>query len=614
MKISFASMSIVLGSSLLALASPAAAAPNADALFAQERAAEGGAVWDHVAEIEERGTAVSGGAPSTFQAVVDRRNGYDKIVVESGPFRDTSGFDGMPWDSQNGSLITITLPGLVSDAATTQYVNRDGWWQRGGAVMRYLGEKTDGTLDADVVNVVPTDGSGVDVWLDRTSHLIVRTVAHTDAGDVTQTNDDFRTVEGARISFHNVSVDATGAKTETTFSEVKLLTALDPAATARPQVSKRGSFTGPAPAVVAFRFDAVDGGHIVMPAQFGHSTLSVIFDSGGQNLLTPAAAKTLNLTTGGGGEFSGVGNESVAGSFANVGTVDASTAELSDQAAIVLALPYSVVHPAAGLDVQGLIGSEMLSNFKTTVDYAARTIAFAPFDASASQSPQTVPFYTDGAHAYIPASIDGVSGYFGIDTGDGGGLTVFRQFAAQQGLFTSEGIPFVSGGGVGGHIPGATYRAKTLTIGATTLQAPIVQVTQAAAGAFASKSIAGNIGARILARFTVTFDYAHSTMTFVPNAHAADPFLGDRTGISLDQTQPGYFSILSVAPNSPGAEAGLKPGDHIVAIGGKDVASAGLGGGDLRGMVMNPSTTELQLVVQRGDERQSVTLKLRQMV
>ncbi|HMD01363.1 MAG TPA: hypothetical protein VKG44_00230, partial [Candidatus Baltobacteraceae bacterium] len=171
MRISFVPLPVVLGSSLLALASPVAAAPNPDALFAQERFAEGGSAWDRVAEIEEKGTAVSGGAPSAFQAAVDRRNGYDKIVIDSGPFRDTNGFDGMPWDSQNGSLITITLPGLVSDAATTQYVNRDGWWQRGGAAMRYLGEKTDGAIDADVVNVVPTDGSGIDVWLDRTSHL-----------------------------------------------------------------------------------------------------------------------------------------------------------------------------------------------------------------------------------------------------------------------------------------------------------------------------------------------------------------------------------------------------------------------------------------------------------
>jgi hypothetical protein len=603
-----------LSAMLAALAGPAGAQPDVRALFSQERAAAGGSAWEQVASIQAKGSAVNGGAPSTFDTFVERKTGYQKTVTQSGPLTDTSGFDGMPWDSTNGTVTTIDMPGDVADAVTGAYQNRDGWWEAGGATMTYDGQKTDGAIVADVVTVVPNGGSGIDVWIDRKSHLIVRTVAHTDSGDVVQTNDDFRTVDGVKISFHNVSVDPTGSKTETTIASVVLKKTFDVATIARPKPEKRGSFTGAAPSVLPFRFAGGDDGWIVLPIAFGTVPLTVIFDSGGQAVLTPPAAKSLSLKTGGGADVGGVGNSSIAASFAHVDSISAGTARLSNQSAVVVPLPYPVIHPGSGLDVHGLVGAEFLANFKTTIDYAAKTIAFAAFDAAAPASPQTIPFFTDGQHAYVRASIDGVTGFFLIDTGDNGGLSVFRQFASAHGLYAGPGDPFVSPGGVGGQIPDALYRAKTLTIAGTTLNAPVVDVPAASAGTFASKSVAGNIGGRILGRFTVTFDYAHKTVTFVPNAHVGDPFVGDRTGLSLTQPEAGYFLVLSVAPNSPAAEAGMKAGDRIVEIAGQNVAAGGLGGSDIREYFVDTKRTELPLVYQRGDAKQSVTLKLRQLV
>jgi len=596
------------------LTARASAQPEIRALFSQERAAAGGAAWNEIASIQAKGTALNGGAPGTFDTFVERKTGYQKTIAQSGPLTDTSGFDGTPWDATNGTVTTIDMPGDVADAITGAYQNRDGWWNAGGATMTYAGEKTDGAIDADVVTVVPNGGSGIDVWIDRKSHLIVRTVAHTDSGDVVQTNDDFRTVDGVKISFHNVSVDPTGSKTETTIASVTFKKVFDPKTIARPKPEKRGSFTGPSPAVLTFRFGGGDGGWIVLPITFGNVPLTLIFDSGGQAVLTPPAAKSLSLKTGGGADIGGVGNSSIAASFAHIDSINAGTARLANQSAIVVPLPFAVTHPRAGLDVQGLVGAELLANFKTTVDYAAKTIAFAPFDAAASSSAQTIPFFTDGQHAYIRATIDDVTGFFLIDTGDNGGISVFRQFATAHGLYPGPGDPFVSPGGVGGELPDALYRGKTLTIAGTTLNAPVVDVPAALAGQFASKSIAGNMGAGILARFTVTFDYAHRTVTFVPNAHVADPFIGDRTGLSLNQPEAGFFVVLSVAPNSPAAEAGLKAGDHIVEIAGQNIASGNLGGGDVHAFFVDLKRTELPLVYTRGDTKQAVSLKLRPLV
>jgi C-terminal processing protease CtpA/Prc len=91
-----------------------------------------------------------------------------------------------------------------------------------------------------------------------------------------------------------------------------------------------------------------------------------------------------------------------------------------------------------------------------------------------------------------------------------------------------------------------------------------------------SHSIAGNIGADVLRRFTLTLDYRARTVTFEPNAAAGAPFLQDMTGMTIQQRVFGEFAIISIAAGTPAAEAGLQVGDAIVAINGRSVATMGV--------------------------------------
>jgi len=316
--------------------------------------------------------------------------------------------------------------------------------------------------------------------------------------------------------------------------------------------------------------------------------------------------------TGGGADISGVGNASQAISFANVGEIDVGSSRLRDQTAIVGPLPYVVQHERAGVTTDGLLGFETLSAFRTTFDYAARTLTLAPFDSPPPMG-TTVHFVSEGMHAYIPVTIDGATGLFGLDTGDSGALTVFRRFARAHGIFSGPGVPFVSAGGVGGTLAFSLYRGTSMTIAGTTLPAPLVTVTDAAAGAFASRSIDGNIGARILDRFKVTFDFRARTVTFVPNDRVNEHFESNRTGMSLNQTDPNAFVVLSVAPNSPAAQVGIQPGDRIITIDGKSVAGERLGPGDLTPILKN-RTAELPLVIRRGTSDINVILKPHELV
>jgi C-terminal processing protease CtpA/Prc len=87
---------------------------------------------------------------------------------------------------------------------------------------------------------------------------------------------------------------------------------------------------------------------------------------------------------------------------------------------------------------------------------------------------------------------------------------------------------------------------------------------------------------RVLSRYRLTFDFRQGTVTFVPRAGIDAPFTPDRTGMSLTQDDPSAFIVLSVVPGSSSAQAGVRGGDHIVAVDGRSVPGAGLGLLDLR--------------------------------
>jgi hypothetical protein len=590
-----------------------AASPSPRAIFLAERAAVGGGAWSALAGIRTRGTQIAGGAPGTFVETVDHRTGFSRGELRTGPLHDVSGFDGTVWEARNGIVSQADLPGIVADGVTEAYMARDGWWNAGDpAEMTLLAGQSIGGRPADVIAVVPRGGSAVDVWIDRATRLIVRTVQHTDGGNVTTDYAGYRAVGRIRVPFRTTSVDPTNARTVTNAAAVDVLSTIAAADVARPAPQVRASFAGAPPAVVPFEFDAIDTGHIVVNATLAQRPATLIFDTGGANYVVPNAVKRLGLSVGGGASISGVGNESVAGGFANVGEIGLGSSKLADQVALAAPLPYLVEHPRAGMTVDGLLGFETLSAFRVTVDYAARTMTLEPFDATPPQG-TVVRFVSEGMHAYVPVTIDGATGLFGIDTGDAGGLTVFRRFAREHGIFTGPGLQYVSAGGVGGTLGYAAYRGRSMTIAGTALDAPVVVVTDATAGSFASRAINGNIGVRVLERFRLTFDYRARTVTFAPNARVGERFSADRMGFSLSQQAPDAFVVLSVVTGSPADAAGVRAGDRIVEIDGKNVAAEHLGVGDVRPLLRD-RTADLPLVLRRGTSRITASITPRELL
>lgn len=546
-------------------------------LFARERASSGGDAWRSAVAIRTTGSVFQGGALDQFSELVDRRTGRRKSVTDIGTLRDISGYEGVAWDFQGGAVTQQTLPGIRADNITQAYVSRDGWWNRDDPA-------TMTPVKGEGVRVTPRGGSSIDVWFNAQNGLIARTVAHTDYGDVSQVFDDYRTVGDVILPFRVVSRDAANAETVTNVRTASILKAIARHAFARPQPVSVGRIAGNrANAVVPFYLRGRRG-FMIANVRVGARAAKVIFDSGGANYFTPSGARALLLHGAGGLELGGVGNQSLNGSIAGSSAISLGEAVLTGQHAIIGPLPFAAVRAERGLNVAGLVGAEFLESFHTAFDFDASRMTFSAFTGAASALGRVVvlPMLSDGQHAYVRAAINGVEGIFLLDTGDAGDITVFRHFANAHGLFRKRGVAYVGSGGVGGHLAYSRYRAASFTLGGATMKLIPVEVPDASAGTFASRSVAGNIGLRVISRYDVCIDFRRALVTFVPNQHFVEPFFVDRSGFTLEQTSAANFVVLSVVARSPATQAGLQVGDIIAAFAGRNIAGGSLSLNDLQ--------------------------------
>ncbi len=578
---------LVASGCVLALALPSAQAPTAAADDARSilRAADaalGGAAYRQAAGLETDGTLSEGGATGRFTQTLDVRNGHERVHVIVGPLDIFQGFDGVSWSANNGIVTVADLPANQAEAVTEAYLSRDGWGAPNDtSQVSLIGRRSDGGATYDVVRAVPPGGVPVELWIDAATHLLVRAVVDGDSGAETNVFSDYRAVGGAMLNFREQTTESDGSATDVRVEHAQLLGALPPGALARPAPVAHGAFPpGVTRASVRFRFNQGTSGNVVVPISIaGKPPVSVVFDSGGVNVVTPDAAQRLGLAGGGGVDVGGVGTGTERATIANAGTIAIGDARLNDQQFLVLPLPYAFVHAMRDTTTDGIVGFEVLANFRTTIDYAAHTVTFASFDSpppAPLPGAVTLPFRSDGHTPYVEASIDGATGLFEVDTGNSGGLIVFEPFAKAHGLFVSSPrVPYVSPGGIGGSVPAAIVRAGEFTLAGVTIRRPLVQLANQPAGGFASRTIAGNIGADILQRYTVTFDYRARTVTFASNGQSLPEFPTDRTGLSLDQHDTTGVDVIGVAPGSPAAVAGVAVGDEIVAVNGKPVAQYG---------------------------------------
>ena len=341
----------------------------------------------------------------------------------------------------------------------------------------------------------------------------------------------------------------------------------------------------------------VRSGHVYVDVEInGKGPFHFLFDTGALNVLTPAAAKRLDLAVRGDVEATGTGGAQGGGS-AKVDSVQLGGLTLSNQTFYVLDLPPGTSDAAP---VDGLIGFDWLDRFPARLDYAKATLTFYP-DKGARYVGPAAPtrLYFRGRTPQINGKVDGIDGRFSIDTGSSGSLTLSAPFVADHDLAMRyhARTRVMSARGIGGPVYARLARAELLDLGGATARRPVTFLSQQTTGTSARQDTAGNIGFGVLRQFTLFFDYPRKQIYFEPNAQWGQPDLADRSGLRLERSEKA-FTVAFVAEDSPAAAAGLKSGDRIVAV--NSVSSDSLSLDDVRTLLKGPIGARILMTSDRG--------------
>ena len=425
------------------------------------------------------GVINEGGAQGHFEKIIDLDTGFSRLTDVNGPMTTMTGFDGRPWTSANGAVSVIDLPGLLRRARALAFVDRAGWRSGGNAKA---------AQGSSAIQIRVRGGRADEITVDE------------DEGSVTIDFDDWRRIGGLTYPFRQTQREATGEVTVLQVEAASLVSAPPPGAFAPPPPDPHGRLLEQAPTEVPFE---LVHNHIIVKAEVNGRDSRLVFDTGGANYLGPAAAQRLGLTVSGGVNVGGVGEGSIEAGFAPTDDITLGRAQLRHSVVAVGPLPWPTTAPDAP---DGLTGHEFLSEVRTTLDYEARTLRFTAFGAPYPKESRKLRTLSDDIGIYVYATLNGHRGIYGVDTGDGGSVTVFKTFAEAHGLMQLPGET-VKGGGIGGGYTAKKVRAREFDIAGFKVQDFPVNISLTTTGAFASKTRAGNLGAGVLRCFRLTFDY-----------------------------------------------------------------------------------------------------------
>jgi len=241
----------------------------------------------------------------------------------------------------------------------------------------------------------------------------------------------------------------------------------------------------------------------------GAAPLRFALDTGGQNVISPEAARRLGMQIVGAGTVGGAGAGLVKIQYAWAKTVDVSGARMRDQ-------PFLVLDLGKNIPFDGIVGYELLARFAVRLDFAHERYEIAADGQAFSQPGTDVPMIFDERQPQVDGVLDGIPGAMTIDTGSASTLDVNAPFVLAHDLRTKYhaidvGSPI---GGVGGAVHAYAARADELRLGTVRFTNVPMLLTDASSGAEANPTVAANVGDQVMRRYNLVLDYRRNVVRF----------------------------------------------------------------------------------------------------
>jgi hypothetical protein len=607
---------------LLLAALPASAradnAAEARAVLSASATAVGEPRFSSVKFVRLKATIATAGLKGSYETFYDSKTGAYWSFEDFNVDKEHDGYDGKSVWQQDGSG-QVAIQGTDDDvkaAVNTAFQNIHGYFHADTlkAEISYAGRKQEGTRSFDVVRITPKDGRPFDLWIDTKTHLPDRWVEQGAIHTNTTFFSDYRAVSGVQMPF----------KLHQTNGQTKYDSEIEADSIAFEDRAPDGIFSPPPPPKPDFGFAGNDrsttmpfkliNNHMYVEVRLnGQGPFEFLFDTGGSNVITPTIARQLGLKPEGAFQGNGSGEKSQDVGLVKVAREDIGGAHLDNQVFAVIALEsFSNVE---GKPITGIFGYEVFKRLIVKTDYEHHQIVLSdPKGWVYAGTGTRTAFKLKDVIPVVEGDIDGVKGNFQLDTGSRASLDLLTPFVEHNNLAAKykAQLSGIDGWGLGGASRSWFVRAHRFTFGGVTVEGAVVGLSRQKSGDLTDIYTAGNVGAGILKRFNITWDYPHNQIFFEKNANYADPDVFDRAGIWVNLADTG-FEVVDVVAGGPAAEAGLKVGDRILAVDGRK-AGNDISLYDFRLRLKEKPGTKVKLDVARGDQTLTITLALRELV
>ncbi len=279
-----------------------------------------------------------------------------------------------------------------------------------------------------------------------------------------------------------------------------------------------------------------------------------------------------------------------------------------------------------GTDVHGVLGSELFSRFVVEVDYQNKKLLL--HDPATFKKPQkfkSIPIEIEKSKPYIRVDIrqkghKKVDVKLLVDTGASSALFLDEK-NNEEIILPKKRMKRSLGRGLAGVVDGQIGRVKKLKFAGYKFS----QVTTSFPDDWAigsenylqnDESVIrhGTLGADVLVRFHVIFDYMNKQMYVKKNQYFENPFVFNTAGmnvVAVGQDLNEYL-VREVIDGSPAKKAGIEIGDEIISLNGKPAFFYSLT--EVNNMLKDWPGTLLIVIFKRKDDLIKKTLKLKRLL
>lgn len=382
---------------------------------------------------------------------------------------------------------------------------------------------------------------------------------------------------------------------------------------------------------------------VIMPLEINGTPLDFLLDTGvEENILFSLDQKELPLYHAETVQLRGLGSEEAVEGLRSTGnTIRIGKMVSRNQTLYVVVDEQFDFSASLGIPVNGIIGYQFFRDHLVEIDYRNQMVYVHDRDKAnlgkVLKGCETFELSIEKSKPYLTAGVtlDSVSlpSKLLLDTGNSDAVWLFPS-RSEAIIVPQKKVNDFLGRGFSGEIYGDKARIGSLQLGSFRFERPIAAFpdTVSVRNVKMVDRRVGSIGGEVFKRFTVLFDYARGKLYLRRNGSFSDPFRYNMSGITLhhagqqfvQEHTPGsdrivgvdlggqeiaissgfslkpIYEIVSVRKDSPAEKAGIRKGDILKKVNGRDSYHYSLQ--ELNGLLKSEEGRLIRVDVERGRE------------